>query len=61
MTGPRLLQICLSMEPGFFAYHAAWEFVLAPHAGDLAALAREWRVDLPNKEVIRQRTVAERR
>lgn len=57
---PSLLQICLSLEPGFFAYHAAWEFVLAPHAGDLAALAREWRVELPNKEVIRQRTVAER-
>lgn len=57
---PSLLQICLSLEPGFFAYHAAWEFVLAPHAGDLAALAYEWRVDLPNKEVIRQRTVAER-
>lgn len=57
---PSLLQICLSLEPGFAAYHAAWEFVLAPHAGDLAALAREWSIDLPNKEVIRQRTLAER-
>jgi hypothetical protein len=55
-----LLQICLSLEPGFAAYHAAWEFVLAPHGGDLAALAREWSIDLPNKEVIRQRTLAER-
>ncbi len=57
---PSLLQVCLSLEPGFFAYHAAWEFVLAPHGGDLAALAKEWRVDLPNKEVIRQRTQAEK-
>ena len=57
---PSLLQICLSLEPGFSAYHAAWEFVLAAHAGDLAALAREWGVDLPNREVIRQRTQAER-
>ncbi|CAM2937228.1 hypothetical protein [Rariglobus hedericola] len=57
---PSLLQVCLSLEPGFSAYHAAWEFVLAPHAGDLAGLAREWSVELPNKEVIRQRTLAER-
>lgn len=57
---PSLLQICLSLEPSFSAYHAAWEFVLAPHAGDIAALARSWSVDLANKEVIRQRTLAER-
>ncbi len=57
---PSLLQICLSLEPSFSAYHAAWEFVLAPHAGDIAGLARSWSVDLPNKEVIRQRTLAER-
>lgn len=57
---PSLLQVCLSLEPSFSAYHAAWEFVLAPHGGDLAALARDWSVDLANKEVIRQRTVAER-
>jgi len=57
---PSLLQVCLSLEPGFSAYHAAWEFVLAPHAGDIAALARSWSVDLANKEVIRQRTLAER-
>jgi hypothetical protein len=57
---PSLLQICLSLEPGFSAYHAAWEFVLAPHGGELAGLAREWRVELPNKEVVRQRTQMER-
>lgn len=57
---PSLLQICLSLEPSFSAYHAAWEFVLAPHGGDLAALARDWRVELPNKEVVRQRTQMER-
>ncbi|MDF3059792.1 MAG: hypothetical protein K0R17_4007 [Rariglobus sp.] len=57
---PSLLQICLSLEPAFSAYHAAWEFVLAPHGGDLAALAREWGVELSNREVVRQRTLAER-
>jgi len=57
---PSLLQVCLSLEPGFAAYHAAWEFVLAPHAGNLADLGRAWSVDLPNKEVIRQRTLEER-
>jgi agarase len=57
---PSLLQVCLSLEPGFSAYHAAWEFVLAPHGGDIATLARAWRLDMPNKEVIRQRTLAER-
>jgi hypothetical protein len=57
---PSLLQICLSLEPGFSAYHAAWEFVLAPRGGDLAALARDWGLELPNREVIRQRTLAER-
>lgn len=57
---PSLLQICLGLEPGFAAYHAAWEFVLASHGGDLTSLAREWSVDLPNREVIRQRTLAER-
>ncbi|MET0263187.1 MAG: hypothetical protein ABW223_09835 [Rariglobus sp.] len=57
---PSLLQICLSLEPNFSAYHAAWEFVLAPHGGELSGLAREWSLDLPNKEVIRQRTLADR-
>ena len=57
---PSLLQVCLSLEPGFSAYHAAWEFVLAVHGGDLAALGRAWSIDLPNKEIIRQRTLAER-
>ncbi len=56
---PTLLQICLSLEPAFAAYHAAWEFVLAPHAGDLAALARSWAVQLPNKEALRQLTLDE--
>jgi hypothetical protein len=57
---PSLLQLCLSLEPNYAAYHAAWEFVLAPHAGDLAALGRAWSVELPKKETIRQRTLAER-
>lgn len=51
-----LLQICLSLEPSFPAYHAAWEFALAAHGGELEALARAWELDLPNKEALRQLT-----
>ena len=56
---PSLLQICLSLEPSFPAYHAAWEFTLAAHGGDLATLARAWGVVLPNKEALRQLTQAD--
>lgn len=56
---PGLLQVCLSLEPAHAAYHAAWEFVLAPHAG-LAELGRAWSLDLPNKEALRQSTLADR-
>lgn len=58
-TRPTLLQICLSLEPGFAAYHAAWEFVLALHGGRLEAVARAWGVPLPNKETVRERTRTE--
>lgn len=56
---PSLLQLCLSLEPGFAAYHAAWEFALALHGGKLDTLARAWGVAVPNKEVVRERTRAE--
>lgn len=56
---PSLLQICLSLEPSFPAYHAAWEFTLAAHGGELAILARAWEVTLPNKEALRQLTLAD--
>ncbi len=56
---PTLLQICLSLEPSFAAYHAAWEFVLALHGGKLASVARAWGVPLANKEVVRELTRAE--
>ena len=56
---PSLLQICLSLEPGFPAYHAAWEFVLALHGGRLEALAHAWNAPVPNKEVVRELTRAE--
>ena len=56
---PSLLQICLSLEPSFPAYHAAWEFTLAAHGGDWASLVRAWDLDLPNKEALRQRTLAD--
>lgn len=57
---PTLLQLCLSLEPSLAAYHAAWEFVLASHAGRIDALARAWGVPLQNKEVVREMTRAER-
>jgi hypothetical protein len=57
---PSLLQVCLSLEPSFAAYHAAWEFVLAPHGGQLVRLAKAWGFPLENKGVIREVTRAER-
>ena len=56
---PSLLQLCLSLEPGFAAYHAAWEFVLAHHGGRLESVAHAWNANLPNKEVVRELTRAE--
>src|SRR5690606_29285041 len=48
--------VCLSLEPNFAAYHAAWEFVLAAHGGRLADLAKAWAQPMANKEVIREMT-----
>jgi hypothetical protein len=56
---PGLLQVCLSLEPNFAAYHAAWEFVLALHGGRIEALARAWGAAVVNKEVVRAWTKAE--
>lgn len=56
---PGLLQVCLSLEPSFPAYHAAWEFALALHGGRIEALARAWGVAVANKEVVRGWTRAE--
>lgn len=56
---PSLLQVCLSLEPGFAAYHSAWEFVLAQHGGDFGALTRAWGVDWVNREGVRRRTLAD--
>ena len=56
---PSLLQCCLSLEPGFAAYHAAWEFALALHGGRLDALAQAWGAAITNKEVVRAMTRAE--
>lgn len=56
---PSLLQLCLSLEPAFAAYHAAWEFALALYGGRLDALARGWGMTLPNREVVRGLTRVE--
>ncbi|WP_404424547.1 hypothetical protein [Nibricoccus sp. IMCC34717] len=53
---PTLLQLCLSLEPPHRAFHAAWEFVLAPRRGDLQQLARDWGVTLPTQGALRQLT-----
>jgi hypothetical protein len=55
---PSLLQICLSLEPSFPAYHAAWEFALAPHGGNFETLAQAWEIE-PNKQALRQLTLAD--
>jgi len=57
---PTLLQVCLSLDPNFAAYHAAWEYVLAPRGGDLARLAADWGVELPNKQTLRVMTQEDR-
>jgi len=57
---PTLLQLCLSLDPRFAAYHAAWEFTLALHDGSFERLAAEWQVPLTNKEMLRAWTQAER-
>ncbi len=58
---PSLLQLCLSLEPSFAAYHAAWEFVLALHEGELAQVARAWgEAPWTNREVVREMTRAGR-
>ena len=56
---PSLLQRCLSLEPAYAAYHAAWEFVLAHHGGRLEHVAHAWHARLPNKETVRELTRAE--
>jgi hypothetical protein len=56
---PSLLQLCLSLEPSFTAYHAAWEFVLALHGGNIESVAHAWGASLANKEVVRELTRAE--
>lgn len=58
---PSLLQLCLSLEPRFAAYHAAWEFVLALHEGELGQVARAWgEAPWSNREVVREMTRAGR-
>lgn len=56
LTRPTLLQVCLSLDPAYAAYHAAWEFVFAERGGELALLNADWGVALPNKEALRQMT-----
>jgi len=56
LARPALLQVCLSLDPSYAAYHAAWEFVFAERAGKLTRLNTDWGMALPNKEALRQMT-----
>ncbi len=56
LARPGLLQVFLSLDPDYSAYHSAWEFVFATRGGGLAQLSRDWNVSLPNKESLRQLT-----
>lgn len=60
LARPALLQVCLSLDPAYSAYHAAWEFVFAQRGRDLARLNEDWGLMLPNKEALRQMTKDER-
>jgi len=55
-----LLQVCLSLEPSFAAYHAAWEYVLAAHAGQMSRVSRAWGTPIENKGVVRELTRGDR-
>ncbi len=57
---PGLLQVCLSLDPAFRAYHSAWDFVLARHGGKLAEVAATWGVELAGRGAARQMTREER-
>lgn len=57
---PTLLQLCLSLEPQFAAYHAAWEFTLAAYGGRIEGLAKAWGMPLANKEAVRTLTREEK-
>jgi hypothetical protein len=53
---PGLLQVCLGLDPTKRAYHAAWEFVLARHGGELTAVATAWEVELNSRGQVRELT-----
>jgi len=57
---PGLLQVCLSLEPGLAAYHAAWEFVCALYGHAINGLTRAWGLTLTNKESLRAMTRQDR-
>jgi hypothetical protein len=57
---PTLLQVCLSLDPVYSAYHAAWEFVLAHRGGEFSRLMADWGLTLANKEALRQLTREEK-
>ena len=56
LTRPGLLQVCLGLDPAFRAYHSAWDFVLARHSGELAAVASDWGIRLSGRGAARQMT-----
>lgn len=55
-----LLQVCLSLDPAFRAYHSAWDFVLARHGGDLEKVATDWGMKFSGRGAARQMTREEK-
>lgn len=53
---PGLLQVCLGLDPAYRAYHAAWEFALARHGDDLAAVEEAWGIKISSRGAVRQYT-----
>jgi hypothetical protein len=53
---PLLLQIFLAADPKHPGHQAAWDWVLARHGGDVAAVARAWGADFASPAQLREQT-----
>jgi len=53
---PLLLQTFLASDPKHPGHQAAWDWVLARHGGDVAAVARGWGADFASPAQLREQT-----
>jgi len=56
LARPGLLQVCLGLDPTRRAFHAAWEFVLARHGGELSQVAADWGLEMASRGQVRELT-----